>query len=76
MQLRCGVAPLEFLELPSPFVGDVRSFAAIARRVFYDQPWEVASTYVRRAWDACDVSEHIRWEEVEALLREAWDKSR
>jgi hypothetical protein len=61
-------------EWTSPLAGDVSSFVAIARRIFHDQPWDAVSLYVQRAWQACEVSEYMRWQDAEPLIRRAWDE--
>ena len=65
---------MQACEMTSPLADDVDAFVATARHVFHDERWEAIAPYVRRAWESCEVSEHTPWEEVEALLREAWDR--
>ena len=57
-----------------PIGRDLGSFVAIARHIFHDQPWDAVSQYVERAWHACEVSEHSRWQDAEPLIRQAWDE--
>lgn len=61
-------------EHASPCRGGVNAFAAVARRIFHDQPWDAVCLYVQRAWLACDVSEDTRWEDAEPLIRQAWSR--
>lgn len=66
---------MQACEATSPLAGDVlHAFVATARRVFHDERWDAVAPYVQRAWEACEVSEYTAWEDVEALLREAWSR--
>jgi hypothetical protein len=40
----------------------------------YQQKCFIAASPQQRAWHACEVSEHRRWQDAEPLIRQAWDE--